>query len=45
MKWRMRSKVFFFPWEVWLARATDRVVSRRSLITGVPLPVKSQEVC
>jgi anaerobic magnesium-protoporphyrin IX monomethyl ester cyclase len=45
MKWRMRSKVFFFPWEVWLARATDRVVSRRSLITGVPLPTKSQEVC
>jgi radical SAM superfamily enzyme YgiQ (UPF0313 family) len=45
MKWRMRSKVFFFPWEVWVARATDRVVSRRSLITGVPLPANSQEVC
>jgi radical SAM superfamily enzyme YgiQ (UPF0313 family) len=45
MKWRMQSKVFFFPWEVWLARATDRFVSRRSLITGVPLPPSPQEVC
>jgi anaerobic magnesium-protoporphyrin IX monomethyl ester cyclase len=45
MKWRMRSRVFFFPWEVWVARATDRLISRRSLITGVPLPAKSQEVC
>jgi anaerobic magnesium-protoporphyrin IX monomethyl ester cyclase len=45
MKWRMRWKVFYFPWEVWLARATDRVVSRRSLITGAPLPAKSQHVC
>lgn len=45
MKWRMRSKVFLFPWEVWVARATDRIVSRRSLITGVPLPAKTQEVC
>ncbi len=45
MQWRMRSKVFFFPWEVWVARATDRVVSRRSLLTGVPLPPASQEVC
>jgi radical SAM superfamily enzyme YgiQ (UPF0313 family) len=45
MKWRMRSKFFFFPWEVWVARATDRLVSRRSLINGVPLPAKHQEVC
>ncbi len=45
MKWRLHSKMFFFPWEVWLARATDRVVSRRSLITGVPLPPNPQEVC
>lgn len=45
MKWRLRSRFFFFPWEVWLARATDRLVSRRSLITGVPLPATPQEVC
>ena len=45
MKWRLQSKMFFCPWEVWLARITDRVVSRRSLITGVPLPSKPQEVC
>jgi hypothetical protein len=45
MQWRMQSKIFFFPWEVWLARVTDRVVSRRSLLTGVPLPENTQEVC
>lgn len=45
MNWRLRSRVFFFPWEVWLARATDRLVSKRSLITGVPLPAKPREVC
>jgi anaerobic magnesium-protoporphyrin IX monomethyl ester cyclase len=45
MKLRMRTKIFFFPWEVWVARATDRIVTHRSLITGVPLPAKSQEVC
>lgn len=38
MKWRLRTRIFFFPWEVWLARVTDRIVSRRSLITGIPLP-------
>ncbi|MBB6146605.1 radical SAM superfamily enzyme YgiQ (UPF0313 family) [Silvibacterium bohemicum] len=45
MKQRMKSRVFFFPWEIWLARATDRVVSRRSLITGAPLPAKLKEAC
>lgn len=38
MKWRLRTRIFFFPWEVWVARATDRIVTRRSLINGVPLP-------
>jgi hypothetical protein len=28
-----------------LARVTDRLVSRRSLITGVPLPTESAEAC
>lgn len=45
IKWRLRSRFFFLPWEVWLARATDRLISRRSLITGVPLPAKPQEAC
>jgi radical SAM superfamily enzyme YgiQ (UPF0313 family) len=45
MEWRLRSRFFLVPWEIWLARATDRLVSRRSLITGVPLPAKSREAC
>jgi anaerobic magnesium-protoporphyrin IX monomethyl ester cyclase len=45
IRWRLRSRFFFMPWEIWLARVTDRMVSRRSLITGVPLPTKSAEAC
>jgi radical SAM superfamily enzyme YgiQ (UPF0313 family) len=45
MKWRLRNRCFLLPWEVWLARVTDRLVSRRSLITGDVLPAKPQEVC
>ncbi len=45
MQWRLRNRFFHLPWEIWLARATDRLVSRRSLITGVPLPASSREAC
>ncbi len=45
MQWRLRNRFFLLPWEIWLARATDRFVSRRSLITGVPLPASSTEAC
>ena len=45
MKWRLRTRFFFMPWEIWLARITDRLVSKQSLITGVPLPADSQEAC
>jgi radical SAM superfamily enzyme YgiQ (UPF0313 family) len=36
--WRLRSSHYFFPWELWLARLSERPVLRRSLVTGQELP-------
>jgi hypothetical protein len=41
----MRKKHFSIPWELWIARAAERVVSRRSLLTGQVLRHGVQEVC
>ena len=38
MRWRLRSNRYSFPWELWVARSTERLVTRRSLLTGQPLP-------
>jgi anaerobic magnesium-protoporphyrin IX monomethyl ester cyclase len=43
--WRIRSSTFSFPWELWLARATERWVERRSLVTGQPLPEVTAAAC
>ena len=43
VRWRMRSNRFSFPWELWLARSTERLVTRRSLITGQAL--RSSDAC
>lgn len=45
LRWRMRQSYFSFPWELWLARATERLVTRRSLLTGQALSHSMQEVC
>jgi radical SAM superfamily enzyme YgiQ (UPF0313 family) len=45
LRWRIRSKRFSFPWELWLARSTERIITRRSLITGQPLPDTRMDVC
>jgi anaerobic magnesium-protoporphyrin IX monomethyl ester cyclase len=45
LRWRMRKSRFGFPWELWLARATERLVTRRSLLTGQALAHSIQEVC
>jgi anaerobic magnesium-protoporphyrin IX monomethyl ester cyclase len=43
VRWRMRSNRFSFPWELWVARTTERIVTRRSLVTGQALP--DSEAC
>jgi anaerobic magnesium-protoporphyrin IX monomethyl ester cyclase len=45
VRWRMRRSQFGFPWELWVARATERLVTRRSLLTGQALAHSIQEVC
>jgi anaerobic magnesium-protoporphyrin IX monomethyl ester cyclase len=38
IRWRLRSSQSFFPWELWLARLSERLALRRSLVTGQELP-------
>ncbi len=45
VRWRMKKKFFAVPWELALARTVEKVVMRRSLVTGVPLNETMDEVC
>ncbi|MGH9454911.1 MAG: B12-binding domain-containing radical SAM protein, partial [Terriglobia bacterium] len=45
LRWRLRTCRFGFPWELWVARATERLVTRRSLLTGQSLSHGLQDVC
>jgi radical SAM superfamily enzyme YgiQ (UPF0313 family) len=45
LRWRLRKNQFAFPWELWVARATERIVTRRSLLTGQSLSRRMHEVC
>ncbi len=45
LRWRLRKNEFAVPWELWLARATERLVTRRSLLTGQTLGHGMQDVC
>ena len=45
IRWRLRSSKYSFPWELWVTNATEKVVRRRSLVTGQPLPKETANVC
>jgi anaerobic magnesium-protoporphyrin IX monomethyl ester cyclase len=45
VRWRIGKSRYSFPWELWLARTVEKVVTRRSLLTGQPLAERTQEVC
>lgn len=45
LRWRLRNRCFSFPWELWVARATERLITRRSLLTGQALGHNMREVC
>ena len=36
LRWRIRANKYSFPWELWVARSFERIVTRRSLLTGQP---------
>jgi anaerobic magnesium-protoporphyrin IX monomethyl ester cyclase len=43
--WRIRSSQYAFPWEIWFSHFTEKIVRRRSLVTGQQLPTEAVEVC
>jgi hypothetical protein len=45
LRWRLRSNRYSFPWELWLGRRVEKIVKRRSLITGTPLKQEGAEAC
>lgn len=45
LRWRLQKNHYGFPWELWVARTTERLVTRRSLLTGQSLGHGMQEVC
>ncbi|MGE0405765.1 MAG: radical SAM protein [Candidatus Korobacteraceae bacterium] len=45
VRWRLRSNRYSFPWELWVARSAEKLVTRRSLLTGQPLSTESGNVC
>ena len=45
LRWRIRSNKYSFPWELWVGRKLEKLVTRRSLVTGQPLKVEGAEAC
>lgn len=45
VRWRIGKSRYSFPWELWVSRAVEKVVTRRSLLTGRALAERTQEVC
>jgi anaerobic magnesium-protoporphyrin IX monomethyl ester cyclase len=45
VRWRIGKSRYSFPWELWLSRSVERVVTRRSLLTGQALAERTQEAC
>jgi anaerobic magnesium-protoporphyrin IX monomethyl ester cyclase len=45
IRWRIHRNRYSFPWELWASRAVEKVVTRRSLLTGQKLKEGMQEVC
>jgi anaerobic magnesium-protoporphyrin IX monomethyl ester cyclase len=45
IRWRLRSSRYSFPWEIWLAQVSERLVLRRSLVTGQELPKDAANAC
>ncbi len=45
IRWRLRRNLCMFPWELWLARQSERLALRRSLVTGQDLPKLPASAC
>jgi radical SAM superfamily enzyme YgiQ (UPF0313 family) len=45
LRWRLRSNQYSFPWELWVGKKFEKVITRRSLVTGQALGREGAEVC
>jgi anaerobic magnesium-protoporphyrin IX monomethyl ester cyclase len=45
IRWRLRSSRYAFPWELWLSDLSERIILRRSLVTGQELPKEPANAC
>jgi hypothetical protein len=45
LRWRLKTNKYFFPWELWVGRRLEKIVTRRSLVTGQPLKPEGAEAC
>jgi radical SAM superfamily enzyme YgiQ (UPF0313 family) len=45
IRWRLRSSRYSFPWELWLSNLSERIILRRSLVTGQELPKEPANAC
>jgi anaerobic magnesium-protoporphyrin IX monomethyl ester cyclase len=45
IRWRIGRNRYSFPWELWVSRKVEQLVTRRSLLTGQKLSGSMQEVC
>jgi radical SAM superfamily enzyme YgiQ (UPF0313 family) len=45
VRWRIGKSRYSFPWELWVSRAVESVVTKRSLLTGQALPERTEQVC
>ena len=45
LRWRLRTNKYSFPWELWVGRKLEKIVTRRSLVTGQPLGELGVDAC
>ena len=45
VRWRIGKSRYSFPWELWVSRAVEKIVTRRSLLTGRPLSEGTEQAC
>ena len=45
VRWRIGKNQYSFPWELWVSRGIEKVVTRRSLLTGQALKEGTQQAC
>jgi len=45
LRWRIRANQYSFPWELWVGRKLEKIVTRRSLVTGQALGPQGADAC